>query len=1401
MTDTSGLLETYASYVPALIVRSRAIDPAPITAPSAERFLAALLFADITGSTALAERLCQRGAIGAEELSRLLNIYFGQLISTVTAHGGDVVKFGGDALLACWRAMVTDDDLPTLTRHAAQCGLALQAKLHDYEVAEGLRLSLRVGIGAGEVMAATVGGVGGRWEFLVAGAPLVQMSLAEHQADPGQVVVAPEAWALLQEHFVGYELLEGGVRLETVHDPLPLRPLRQVSPAPGCEAALRGYIPNTILPRLEAGQIGWLAEHRRTTVMFLCVAGLEHCGTDALSRLQDLMQIVQTTVYRYGGSIGRFSVDDKGTILLAAFGLPSRTHEDDPVRAVLAALGIQARLCALGLDCGIGIATGAVFCGSIGSKARREYTMVGDVVNTAARLMKASQNDVLCTKDTHQAARTRLPFQTLPQFALKGKAESVAVYRARGDAEEAQRLPTMVGRTAERDTLAAHLQALEEGRSGALLIEGEAGIGKSRLVADLLQQASARGVTGWLGAGDALEESTPYHAWRPIFRQLFGLDELMDLKERRARVQNRLARDGEPSRLAPLLNAVLSVDLDENEFTEELAGVVRADNTHDLLVHLLQKAATTAPLLLVLEDAHWMDSASWALTRLVHKHVQPLLLVSAARPMDSPLPEPYLLVRDAPGTQRLQLDALSPGDTRELLSERLGVPGLSETLVALIYDWAEGNPFFTEELAYFLRDSGQILVADSVCQVAPDAGDLSTLKLPGKVQGVIDSRMERLTIGQQFTMQVASTLGRVFSERLLRDIYPDNRLKDRLSQHLEGLEHLDILRFEPGAPERTYAFKHAYTRDAAYKRLPFADRREWHRRIAEWYERNYADDLTPFYPVLAHHWREADVRSKTIDCLEKAGEQALRSFANQETETFLGQALELDAKSDPREDPVRRARWELQLGEACVNRSKYVKGRQHLEAGLMLLGKPVPKAVPGQGMDLLVQVLRQFVHRLWPRRYVERVSEQRDVLLAAARAHERLAEVYYFANESVLAMVAALRTVNLAESAGPALERSALGSGDLRSSQPVNLAESAGLSPELARGYATLGALVGFVPLRGMAEAYFRRAQEPIAGDGRQPAGAFVSLTLGFYAAGIGDWARAKRHFEDTVSVSKRLGDRRRRDDGLGNLVYVHYFQGECSAGEAVAGDLIRSAIHREDPRSWASGLQAKATCLLRLGRFGQAIDCLKEAQALHGGGKDIADAREEGKAPDVVDKALEMERYGLFSIAYLHQSEYDEALRVTRHLAALTAGAYPGNYSALLAYAAPAEVYLTLWEAQVPEPDLDRLARKACKSLRSYARVFPIGEPRSLLWQGLYDWLDGKPAKAQRAWQESLGVAERLNMPFDQGLAHYEMGRHLDAEDPARRQHLDRARDLFAGLGASYHMALAEEHSQPPSV
>jgi len=341
----SELIETLASYVPRLITRRLANDPTPIDSPLSEEFPAAVLFADISGFTSLTERLAQRGPVGAEELTHLLNTYFSQLIEFITSHGGDVVKFAGDALIALWPA--TDPTLlPTVTRRAAQCSLLVQQHLNAYQVAEDVRLSLKIALGAGQILNMHLGGGEGHWEFLVTGAPLLQVGAAEKYARPGDTILSPEAWALVHQVAHGVpvtpqnsegtaakETQDLGVRLTRIQPLPPPAKVNSIDSLPAqAQARLRPYIPGTILARLAAGQEGWLAELRRVTVIFVNLPDLDY--TMPLEQAQAVMQALQTAVYRYEGSINKLSVDDKGVTLVAAMGLPPLAHEDDAARGV-----------------------------------------------------------------------------------------------------------------------------------------------------------------------------------------------------------------------------------------------------------------------------------------------------------------------------------------------------------------------------------------------------------------------------------------------------------------------------------------------------------------------------------------------------------------------------------------------------------------------------------------------------------------------------------------------------------------------------------------------------------------------------------------------------------------------------------------------------------------------------------------------------------------------------------------------------------------------------------------------------------------------------------------------------------------------------------------------------------
>jgi hypothetical protein len=352
---------------------------------------------------------------------------------------------------------------------------------------------------------------------------------------------------------------------------------------------------------------------------------------------------------------------------VAALGLPPLAHEDDAARGVQAALAMRQALAELGLGCAIVVASGRAFCGEIGSRQRREYTMIGDVVNLAARLMQAAataddrppttadtrssvvggRSSILCDEATAQAAQSRMAFEPLDPIAVKGKAEPIAIYRPLRTAtiqsknQNAKSQVALVGRAAEQAALAEQLQALlRAGQGGVALIESEAGMGKTRLIEATCDLAAELGIMVLLGAGDPMEQATPYFAWRDIFSQLLDLGALETPAAQRRRVLDLLANDPDLLPLAPLLGAVLPLDLPETPATAQLGARARAEATRDLLLRLLQRnpdarrgAAGRAPTLVVLEDAHWLDSASWALAQAAGQRVRGLLLMLGLRPL------------------------------------------------------------------------------------------------------------------------------------------------------------------------------------------------------------------------------------------------------------------------------------------------------------------------------------------------------------------------------------------------------------------------------------------------------------------------------------------------------------------------------------------------------------------------------------------------------------------------------------------------------------------------------------------------------------------------------------------------------------------------------------------------
>ncbi|HLF29277.1 MAG TPA: AAA family ATPase [Anaerolineae bacterium] len=1361
-----------------------------------DRTSGAALFADISGFTPLAEALAQELGPhrGAEELTQQLDRIYGAIIDEVHRYGGSVIGFSGDAI-TCW----FDRDNG---RRATACALLTQRAIAPQATLRTpggsvFRISIKVAVTAGPARRFVVGRRDVQLLDVLAGAILDRLAAAEHQARQGEVVVSADTVQPFAEQVVIREWRSdaAGARVAVVTD---LN--RAVPPAPwpagsavGDDMA-RDWVLAPVYDRLQSGQGQFLAELRPAVALFLKFSGIDYDRDDAAGKKLDAyIRWVQAVVVRYEGALLQLTMGDKGSYLYMVYGAPI-AHEDDAARAASAALELRAPPAELSFiqDIQIGLSRGQMRTGDYGAAAQRAYGVLGTDVNIAARLMtKAQPGQILITPRIAQAIRADFDLREIEEpLVLKGVSEPLKVFTVSGRRrEQATYTPkrpspfTLVGRAEERAVLTAQLQQLLDRQGGSLIIEGEAGMGKSRLVADLLEQAQASAVRILIGEADAIDKSRPYHAWRPIFTRLFNLDPAADDSDRAARerwqthVLTRLHEiDADLLRLAPLLNAVLPLDFPENELTLQLAGEVRAANTQQLLVRLLHQVAQSAPLLLVLDDGHWLDSTSWALARLVSRDVQPALFVVATRPLPEPPPAEYTYLVKSAGARLISLETLSDGEVDQLVCQRLGVSILPQPVANLIRQKAEGHPFFSEELAYALREAGLIQIVNGECQIAPGVRDLAALDFPDTIQGVITSRIDRLTLQQQLTLKVASVIGRIFAYQTLRDIHPVESDKPYVRDALNILQRLDITPLEAPEPDLTYIFKHIITQEVAYNLMTFSQRRSLHRVVAEWFERAHAADLSPFFPYLAYHWQhtiddqhaERALVLKAIDYLERAAEQAHLNFANQEVVSFLSDALTLGDHLDQRGQPLRRARWERLLGEAYLGLGQFSKSRQHLERGLALLGQVIPVGRGRLVIGLLGQALQQAGHRLRAG-YVSRsqapegsLSEPEAIRLEAARAFTLLGNLYYFANEAGPLLYSVLKSLNLAEVVGP--------------------------SPEVAQAYSNLCVIAGLIPLHSLAETYSQLAQETARNLAHLPTQAFMLIRISLYRVGVGRWREAEADLGEALALTEHLSDRITWIGGAAVMFLVLGRQGKFAQMAQLAAETRALAQRVENAAFEVWGLNAGAYSLLLLGQGDEALRLAEAALAL---------------APEAenADRVARMDTYGILAKICVYQGDLSRVERTVEILEPLVLRASPTNHAALYSYGNLAEAALVLWEAaqlsgfsskpsKFTPQELEARARRACKALHRYARVFPVAKPAACLRQGAYDWLAGEFGKAHQNWQKALAAAERLEMPYEQGLAHYFIGQHLSADDPARAQHLNRALETFAALGAAYDQA-----------
>lgn len=805
---------------------------------------------DISGFTAMSERLARLGNEGAELMAGVLNGFFETMLGVAERWGGVQMKFGGDAMLLYFEG---DDG----AARAAACGLTMQQEMRAFRRVtvggELHELRMRAGIHAGRFLSLSLGRE--TLHYMLAGPDASRATEVEAQGKAGAVAISIE----------GTRGLGPDARLRRHTDALRLvntaDAVASAFVAPPAMPGLSRYLPPPIRARVDAGAPVPAAEHRRVTVMFIHVGGsasvLAQDGEAALLRQMDAyVGRVIESVERHGGILAGSDVSEHGEKLIALFGAPVSTETDEE-NAVRAAHEISTALRDAGppgLTFAVGINTGPVFAGEIGSSRRREYTVIGDAVNVAARLMAAAHDgEVLISDATASRCAHAFALRRLRPIRVKGKSQPLRLHRLEGaaaaPASRAHALP-MLGRDRELALLEARL--LQGAGRRVALVTGDAGIGKSRLLAALEERAVHSGFQSVRLQAHRHAASTPYAAWEPALRSLFGIG--AGTPGRAFDALRRAVRALAPGHIefAGLVADVIGIARPPDSLLDALDARSRKDRLFSIVTAAVRRACADVPRLFLLDDAHRCDAISLELLAAVVDARPEAAFCISSREDASPLRADV----------RVRLGPLSPEDARDVLRAAGMRSGLD---VDAVVRRAQGNPLFLYELA-----------------TAP-AG----VAMPDTVSDVVLARIDRLPPEAGTVLRLAAVIGATFDTRAVRVLAAQRGLTG-LGPALEQLRAAGLV---VPAGRGTFAFEHVLARDVAYETLLYADRRRLHRTMATHLERTQGSRRAA--PELLYHFEAAGEYILAARAGIDAGDHAASLFANDDARRYYERALAL----------------------------------------------------------------------------------------------------------------------------------------------------------------------------------------------------------------------------------------------------------------------------------------------------------------------------------------------------------------------------------------------------------------------------------------------------------------------------------------------------------------------------
>jgi len=848
-------------------------------------FEAVSLFLDLSGFSSMTDTLMQHGQNGAEVLANLMHGVFDPLVENIFQHGGKIVSFAGDGIMALFPV---EGDEKSVALHALTAAWTIQSTLLTNPARETgygkFHFSVRIGIALGPVSWGILRSTGGSIAtYYFRGSAVDQASHAEHQARAGQIMLTDEVWTLLRDQLkatphASVHRLDGfAVRLP---GPTPI-----VFPEVDLEIS-RLFMPEEVITQSVHG------EFRQIVNLFMRFPDLSH------EELQKLAEVVFELHDQYGGLINRLDFGDKGCNMLILWGAPV-TYENDISRALNFILDLKAQV---GFPVTAGVTYYIAHAGYLGSSMCEDYTCYGWGVNLASRLMMtAPDGNIWSDERVTRRVKNRFDFEYLGSQSFKGFAAEEKVYSIQGrKVQEIFFEGEFVGRESELPRMIDYLQPLWQGRfSGLTVVWGDAGAGKSRLLYELHAALSQRRKSYLWALCNA--DQILRHSFNPFRYWLFHYFEIDALMDHAAQVQafdkkvDQLIEDTVVSEHAEELDRLRSVlgsliDLHwADSFYEQLDAEARYNNTLNALIVLLKAESLRQPVLLVIEDAHFLDDDSRAfLPRLKRAFTAggsqcPVAILICARPGQT---ETFL---DAGLVdQSIDLAGLSTQALFHLAEIYLG-GSASQDLIHLLEARSEGNPYFAEQILIYLNEENLLEMSATGWRLTRRMQETA---LPTDIRALLVARLDQLPRRVRDVIQTASVLGREFSVQPLAEMVLD---KTYLQREIAEAEQAHV--WLASSPFH-YFFTHALLRDAAYSMQTHASRTELHALALAAIENVYEQEVHHHYGELAYHAERALLAAKAFHYLRQAAKTAADAYQNSQAVDFYTRALAFVSPED-----------------------------------------------------------------------------------------------------------------------------------------------------------------------------------------------------------------------------------------------------------------------------------------------------------------------------------------------------------------------------------------------------------------------------------------------------------------------------------------------------------------------